>query len=86
MQALRARVHVTADDSVAETATRLRVVLRDGAVREARHDLNAPMALALRQDKIQTKARSLLGASRADALWSVIEGQASAREMASSLV
>ena len=86
LQALRARVHVTADDSVAETATRLRVVLRDGAVREARHDLNAPMALALRQDKIQTKARSLLGASRADALWSVIEGQASAREMASSLV
>ncbi|WP_375571040.1 MmgE/PrpD family protein [Seohaeicola saemankumensis] len=86
LQALRARVHVTADDSVAETATRLRVVLRDGAVREARHDLNAPMALALRQDKIQTKARSLLGALRADALWSVIEGQASAREMASSLV
>ena len=86
LQALRARVHVTADDSVAETATRLRVVLRDGAVLEARHDLNAPMSLALRQDKIQTKARSLLGASRADRLWSLIEGQANARNLASSLV
>ncbi|MDP5365018.1 MAG: MmgE/PrpD family protein [Paracoccaceae bacterium] len=86
LQALRARVHVTADDSVAETATRLRVVLRDGAVREARHDLNAPMSLALRQDKIAAKARSLLGTPRADALWSLIEGQASARKLAASLV
>ena len=86
LQALRARVHVTADDSVAETATRLRVVLRDGGVHEARHDLNAPMSLALRQDKIEAKARSLLGGSRADALWSLIHGQASARALASSLV
>ena len=86
LQALRARVHVTADDSVAETATRLRIVLRDGAVREARHDLNAPMSLALRQDKIQTKARSLLGVPRADALWSLIEGRENARTLASSLV
>jgi 2-methylcitrate dehydratase PrpD len=86
LQALRARVHVTADDSVAETATRLRVVLRDGAVREARHDLNAPMSLALRQDKIAAKARSLLGTPRADSLWSLIEGQASARKLAASLV
>lgn len=86
LQALRARVHVTADDSVAETATRLRVVLRDGAVREARHDLNAPMSLALRQDKIAAKARSLLGTPRADALWSLIEGEASARKLAASLV
>lgn len=86
LQALRTRVHVTADDSVAETATRLRVVLRDGAVREARHDLNAPMSLALRQDKIAAKARSLLGTPRADALWSLIEGEASARKLAASLV
>lgn len=86
LQALRARVHVTADDSVAETATRLRVVLRDGAVCEARHDLNAPMSLALRQDKIAAKARSLLGTPRADALWSLIEGEASARKLAASLV
>ncbi len=85
LQDLRARVHVTADDSVAETATRLRVILRDGAVRTATHDLNAPMTLDLRQAKIAAKARSLLGTARADQIWSLIEGQASAREFAKNL-
>lgn len=86
LQSLRARVHVTADDRVAETATRLRVLLRDGSVREATHDLNAPMTLELRQAKIEAKARSLLGAARADAIWSLIARQAGAREFAKSLV
>ena len=85
VQALRARVEVTADDSVAETATRLRVVLRNGAVRDATHDLNAPMTLEARQAKIQTKARSLLGAARADAIWASVVDQADARLFAAGL-
>ena len=85
VQALRARVQVTADDSVAETATRLRVVLRDGSLLDATHDLNAPMTLEARQAKIQTKARSLLGAPRADSVWSLIEGKAEARSFAECL-
>ncbi len=75
VQALRARVHVTAEADVAETATRLQVQLRDGTQRVAAYDLNALIPLAERQQKLQTKARSLLGAGRADALWSVIAGQ-----------
>ena len=85
VQGLRARVHVTADDSVAETATRLRVVLRDGTVLTASHDLNAPMTLDARQAKIQTKARSLLGEDRATALWSLIAAQADASQFADAL-
>lgn len=85
VQGLRARVHVTADDSVAETATRLRVALRDGTVLTASHDLNAPMTLDARQAKIQTKARSLLGEDRASALWSLIAAQADASQFADGL-
>lgn len=85
VQALRARVQVTADDSVDETATRLRVVLRDGRTLDATHDLNAPMSLDTRQTKIQTKARSLLGTARATAIWSLIEGQVDARNFAESI-
>ena len=76
VQALRDKVHITADDTVAETATRLRVVMQDGQVLNAAHDLNAPMTLELRQQKVQSKARSLLGIDQADRLWSLIEGQA----------
>jgi 2-methylcitrate dehydratase PrpD len=86
VQALRARVHVTADDSVAETATRLRVVLNNGRTLDATHDLNAPMSLDTRQAKIQTKARSLLGADRADSIWALVEGQATAQDFARSLI
>jgi 2-methylcitrate dehydratase PrpD len=76
VQALRAKVQISADDTVTETATRLRVVMLDGQVLDAVHDLNAPMALDQRQQKIQSKARSLLGAAKADQLWTLIEGQA----------
>lgn len=85
VQALRARVQVTTDDSVAETATRLRVVLRDGSTQDATHDLNAPMSLDMRQTKIQTKAQSLLGRARADTIWSLIAAQAEAAKFADSL-
>lgn len=75
VQALRARVQVRADDSVAETAARVRIVLQDGNSLDATHDLNAPLSPDLRQQKLQTKARSLLGAERADKLWSRITAQ-----------
>jgi 2-methylcitrate dehydratase PrpD len=85
LQALRARVHVTADEAVPETASRLQVILQDGSARRATHDLDAPMTLQARQARIEAKARSLLGAPRAGRLWSLIEGQADAAVLASAL-
>ncbi|WP_300517820.1 MmgE/PrpD family protein [Aliiroseovarius sp.] len=64
---LAARVRVEADEAIRETAARVRV---NG--QEAEFDLDAPMALALRQEKLLTKARALLG-TPADKLWQGIE-------------
>jgi len=66
---LRDLVRVTGDDSLAETAARVRLTLRDGTVRDGAHDLSAPMAQKVRADKLRTKAVALLGAEMAEALW-----------------
>ena len=55
--ALAAKVRVEADDAIPETATRVRV---NG--QEAVFDLDAPIPLDVRQEKLLTKARALLGA------------------------
>lgn len=85
LQALRARVQVIADDAVAETATRLRIEMRDGSVKLATHDLDAPISLDTRQAKILAKARSLLGKDRADAIWGQITSQAALDDFAGLL-
>ncbi len=72
VQALRAKVSVTADDSLSETQARVRIDTTDGP-HEASFDLDAPMPIATRQDKLRLKAESLLGDSRAGAVWDIIE-------------
>ncbi len=74
LHALRARVTVTADDTLAETASHLRVTLAGGEVRQARHDLAAPMPLQDRQDRVRAKAAALLGTDIAARLWQLSGG------------
>lgn len=72
VQTLRARVQVTGDDSVAETATHLTVTLRDNTRRTATFDLETPMTLDARAAKVRAKAASLLGEYHAASLWQEI--------------
>lgn len=65
--ALAAKVRVEADEAIPETATRVQV---NG--QEAAFDLDAPIPLDLRQEKLLAKARALLG-TEADRLWASIE-------------
>ena len=67
LQALRARVSVTADDGLSEMQARLKLSLTDGAEREVFHDLDAPLGLEVKTDKIRAKAVSLLGNRAAEA-------------------
>ena len=59
---LAARVHVSADDNLPETAALVELTSTTGALFTRDHNLNAPMSLAQRQAKIVAKSRALLGA------------------------
>ena len=70
--ALRDRVTVTVDDTLSETASRVRVVTTDGA-RAAEHDLMAPMTLPERQTRVMQKAAALMGDGPARKLATLLE-------------
>ncbi|WP_296764967.1 MmgE/PrpD family protein [Sediminimonas sp.] len=74
LRALRDRVSVTADDTLPETAARLRVDLSGGEALEATHDLAAPMPLDARQARVRAKATALLGDGPAGRLWDLAGG------------
>lgn len=67
--AMRDKVRVVADDSVAETAAQVALTLADGSVQTASHDLGAAMTLDARAAKLQHKAGALLGDATAQRLW-----------------
>lgn len=71
---LRDRVAVETDESLPDTATRVRIRFRDGSVLEQAFDLDAPIPLDVREAKIRAKAASLLGLARAAAFWGAIGG------------
>ena len=71
--ALRDRVVVLGDDGLTETAARVRVVLQDGTVRTAFHDLAAPLDPGHRAAKLRAKAAALLGDALADKLWQAVQ-------------
>ncbi|WP_137700531.1 MmgE/PrpD family protein [Marimonas lutisalis] len=83
--ALRGRVKVQEDDSLSEMQARLEVETRAGEVLAAFHDLDAPLALDARAQKIAAKAASLLGEARAARVRTLIEGQAAPGEIAAEL-
>ncbi len=84
--ALRNRVEVIGDESVAETASHLTLVLRDGTNHEVRHDLTAPMTLDARRAKVLAKAESLLGVDHVARLVALVDGQAAPSQIGSQLV
>ncbi|MDK3072839.1 MmgE/PrpD family protein [Sedimentitalea sp. JM2-8] len=82
---LRSRITVTADDSLTETQAVLSVLRRDGARLEASHDLDAPLSLDQREDRVRRKAGVLIGQERADLAWGQLRGGGSAAGFASLL-
>jgi len=69
---LAARVQVDTDDTLPETAARVCVTTPDGHMHHADHDLDAPLALATRRQKLRAKSGALLGGQKADDLWAAI--------------
>ncbi|RYG92104.1 MmgE/PrpD family protein [Loktanella sp. IMCC34160] len=72
--AIRGRVTVVPDSTLSEMQAVVTATLTDGTARTARHDLDAPISLEARGDKLRRKAAGLLGADRADALWAASMG------------
>jgi len=69
---LRDRVTVIAEDDLPETASQVRIVTPN-ATREASYDLDAPLSLEARAEKLLRKATTLLGEAQADRLRRVCE-------------
>lgn len=67
--ALRDRVTVAEDATLTEMQARVVVTLTDGTTLEAFHDLDAPIVLADREDRLRTKADALVGPLKARDLW-----------------
>lgn len=85
--ALRDRVRVATDDTLADTAARVAVRLSDGRELAQAHDLDAEVPLAAQQARLRTKAEALVGSQAAERLWLTVEGCAagSARGVAAAL-
>lgn len=78
LQALRQRVEVQAEDSLTEMQARVGVQRKDGSQLKGSFDLDAPMDLAERRDRVRGKARALIGAEAADEVWDLVTGDGSA--------
>ncbi|MEM6677283.1 MAG: MmgE/PrpD family protein [Pseudomonadota bacterium] len=72
--ALRERVSVETDPSIADTAAQVVIHCRDGTTRDAAHDLAAAEPLSVRSQKVRAKAGTLLGEAHAGAITARIEG------------
>jgi len=86
LQSLRDRITVEADETLSETEARLALLRRDGARREATHDLAAPISISEREDRVRDKAAKLIGADDADAIWSMLRTGGRAADLAKRLV
>lgn len=82
--ALRQKVRVTPDESLPETAARVRLSL-NGEAREASHDLLTPLPLATRATKVRAKAEALLGQDKVRDLHGLIEKSAAPGEIGATL-
>jgi 2-methylcitrate dehydratase PrpD len=74
VQDLRSRIKVVADDDLSETAAVLSVLRRDGARLRAHHDLQIPISMPEREDRIRRKASVLVGQDLAEHAWSQLRG------------
>lgn len=82
---LRGRIRVEADDRLGETQAQLQVLRRDGAQLKATHDLQTPMRVDERQDRVRRKAESLIGVEQADLAWGQLRTGGSAEGFAALL-
>lgn len=71
--ALRERVRVRADETLADTAARVRVEATDGRVLEAAHDLADLPPLAEREARVGAKTAALIGEARAAAVRAALD-------------
>ncbi len=85
LTSLRERISVEADDSLSETQAHLTLLRRDGARLEAQHDLQAPLSLSDREDRVRNKASKLIGRDRADEIWSMLRTGGRAADFAARL-
>jgi 2-methylcitrate dehydratase PrpD len=85
--ALAARVRVTGDERVSDTATRATILLRDDRRFVVSHDLAARQPVERIGAGLRAKAAGLLGAEPADDLWAAVAGldHLSADELAARL-
>ncbi|MGC3937141.1 MmgE/PrpD family protein [Roseobacter sp. EG26] len=70
--ALRQKILVHEDARLSEMQAKVQITRQNGEVAEFSHDLAAPMRLATRREKLQIKARDLVGAEMADQIWAAI--------------
>ncbi|WP_170769595.1 MmgE/PrpD family protein [Ruegeria lacuscaerulensis] len=82
---LRDRVTVEADETLSETQAHLTLLRRDGARKEASHDLLTPMPLSEREDRVRGKAAKLIGGDEAASIWSMLRTGGRARDLAALL-
>lgn len=83
LAAFAARVTVSGADEVGDMQAVGEVVLSDGNRLDFAHDLAARLPVAMLERSLMAKAKGLLGAARADRLWSAVAGLVgvSAREL-----
>ena len=74
LRATMERVTVIADDTLTEMQARLEGQA-GGAPFALFHDLDAPMELAARQDRLLQKARTVVGPALAEDLWHAVQGE-----------
>ncbi|WP_171176346.1 MmgE/PrpD family protein [Ruegeria sp. HKCCD8929] len=85
LNSLRGRITVEADDGLSETQAHLSLLRRDGARREAEYDLQAPMSLSTREERVRAKAAKLIGHQMADEVWSMLRTGGQAADFAARL-
>ncbi|GAA6160873.1 MmgE/PrpD family protein [Ruegeria sp. HU-ET01832] len=85
LTSLRNRVTVEEDETLSETQAHLTLLRRDGARKEASHDLLTPLPLSEREDRVRGKAAKLIGGDEADAIWSMLRTGGRARDLAALL-
>ncbi len=83
--ALRDRIRVVEDETLSETGAVLHLLRRDGARREARHDLLAPMSLADREARVRAKAQALIGKDQTETVWSLLQSGGGAADLGAVL-
>ncbi|MBB93990.1 MAG: 2-methylcitrate dehydratase [Rhodobacteraceae bacterium] len=84
--ALRDRIEVQEDASLDETQARLDALLRNGARKQAEHDLNARVPIDAREHRVLAKAAALVGDKTVGRITQLIDSDAPARDLGALMV